>query len=126
MSALDPKEVERFGKLLGLLGSDFDGERAAAAAKATGFLAVRHLAWSDVTEMLKHPPVIIAPAVESRPHQAEARRCLASKVAWKDHEVRFLKSMTTQIGRLTQKQRDWLDGILDRVARYERESSYDF
>jgi len=67
MSALDPRDADRFGKLLGMLGSSHDGERASAAARATEFLHARRLGWPDVAAMLKspsvqdHPPPVGAP-----------------------------------------------------------------
>ncbi|MEO6092330.1 MAG: hypothetical protein ABIT04_10350 [Novosphingobium sp.] len=121
MSALDPADMDRFGKLLGLLGSDHDGERASAAGKATEFLSRRRLGWYDIAEQLKRPPVVIPPRLEpSRSHQVDARRCLTSGVAWKPHELEFLSQMAAQLRRPTDKQRDWLDGLLDRVAAARR------
>jgi hypothetical protein len=116
MSALDPREAERFGKILGLLGSDHHGERAAAALKATEFLQARELSWSEVSEMLKHPRsnTLPPPAAQTRQHQVAARQCLASNAAWKDHERAFLLTMAMQRRSPTERQRDWLDGLLDR------------
>jgi hypothetical protein len=117
VSAFDPRDADRFGKLLGLLGSDHDGERAAAALKATEFLSAREMAWFDVAEMLKYPPVLYEPppVAPSRSHQADARHCLKSGQPWKIHERSFLEQMAEQLRRPTDKQRDWLDGLLDRV-----------
>ena len=129
MSALDPRDLDRFGKILGLLGSDHLGERAAAAAKATEFLTARELAWCDVTEMLKHPPVVVhspAPAPTPRSHQMDARHCLGSGTRWKDHEAKFLQQMTSQFRRPSDAQRDWLDGLLDRAVAAERRTSRDY
>jgi hypothetical protein len=47
---LSPAERDFFVKLCGMLGSDQDGERAAAAAKASNFLRQRTLTWSDVVQ----------------------------------------------------------------------------
>ncbi len=46
---MTPPDLERFRKLLGMLGSDQAGERAAAALKATEWLKANGLSWSDVT-----------------------------------------------------------------------------
>lgn len=133
MSALDPRDIERFGKILGLLSSNHDGERAAAAWKASQFLETRQLGWGDVTEMLKAPPVIIRPQVINpspadapRVHQMDARRCLSSTIRWKEHESRFLHQMAAQQRKPTEKQRDWLDALSDRVTRFYRENACDF
>lgn len=126
MSVLDPTDIDRFGKILGLLGSNHDGERAVAALKATAFLSSRQLAWADVTDMLKRPPVVIrepAPAAPPRSHNMDARRCLHSGVIWKPHERDFLVQMSTQRSRPTEKQEAWLDALADRVTRFNRESS---
>ena len=123
MSALDPREIDRFTKILGLLGSDQLGERAAAAAKATAFLSDRSLGWIDVGEMLKKPPVVIrepVPAAPPKSHQTDARRCLQSGIGWKPHEREFLNQMMSQRSRPSEKQEAWLDGLCDRVTRFRR------
>lgn len=45
MTALD---LDRFRKVVGLLASDHDGERASAALKATAILTAAGRSWSDV------------------------------------------------------------------------------
>jgi flagellar biosynthesis/type III secretory pathway protein FliH len=45
---MDAKLRERFGKLIGKLGSDQDGERANAASLCTKFLREHRLTWADV------------------------------------------------------------------------------
>jgi hypothetical protein len=46
--ALAPPERARLAKILGLLGSDYDGERASAGAMAWAFLRERGLTWFDL------------------------------------------------------------------------------
>jgi hypothetical protein len=48
MSALDPQDADRLAKILGLLGSAHDGERASAALKAHDLIRSRNLTWPDV------------------------------------------------------------------------------
>jgi hypothetical protein len=122
MSVLDPRDADRFGKIIGLLGSNHDGERAAAALKATEFLRARQLGWPDVAEMLKPAPVLYAPIPGRAPrcHQVDARQCLASGFAWKPHEADFLRQMTTQRQKPSERQAHWLDGLLDRATRAAR------
>src|SRR5262245_64972779 len=48
MSALDPCIADRLAKLLGMLGSDHDGERASAARKADQLVREHGLRWPDV------------------------------------------------------------------------------
>jgi hypothetical protein len=45
---MTPADLKRFHKLCGLLGSEHDGERAAAALKATSWLKEHGLSWADV------------------------------------------------------------------------------
>lgn len=45
---LPPADLSRLGKLAGMLGSDFDGERATAAALASNLLKNHGLTWADV------------------------------------------------------------------------------
>jgi hypothetical protein len=59
MKGLTPTEIEKLAKLLGMMGSSFAGERAAAAAKASEFLRERGLQWSHI--------IGTAPAPESEP-----------------------------------------------------------
>ena len=48
MTALDPHAADKLAKLCGMFGSDHDGERATAAAKADQLIRSRGLRWSDV------------------------------------------------------------------------------
>ena len=48
MTALDPHAADKLAKLCGLFGSDHDGERATAAAKADQLIRSHGLCWSDV------------------------------------------------------------------------------
>lgn len=120
MSTLAPRDIDHFGKILGLLASGHDGERAVAALKATDFLRQRQLHWCDVTQQLRQPPMVIARAAPSRSHQMDARLCLQSTIAWKPYERDFLSQMAAQRRRPTDKQNDWLDGLLDRVVADRR------
>lgn len=48
ISDLPPDALSRLEKLAGMLGSDFDGERASAAALASKLLNNHGLTWADV------------------------------------------------------------------------------
>ncbi|MGO8840922.1 MAG: hypothetical protein ACLQF1_07260 [Methyloceanibacter sp.] len=48
MTEIDPASAERLVKLLGMLGSDHDGERAAAGALADRLLREQGLSWYDL------------------------------------------------------------------------------
>ena len=47
-STIDQSVIDRLTKLLGMLGSAHDGERAVAAAEADELVRSRGLTWSDV------------------------------------------------------------------------------
>ena len=48
MTALDPHAADRLARICGMFGSDHDGERATAAAKADQLIRSHGLRWSDV------------------------------------------------------------------------------
>ncbi len=48
MNSLDVSTANRLAKVCGLFGSDHDGERATAAAKANELMRERGLSWSDL------------------------------------------------------------------------------
>ena len=49
--ASNPKiDISKFSRVCGMLGSDFDGERAAAALAATRMLANSGMTWSELFE----------------------------------------------------------------------------
>jgi hypothetical protein len=52
---LSPRSAERLVKLLGMLGSNHDGERAAAAAKANELVRGHGLVWRDVIPTTPEP-----------------------------------------------------------------------
>lgn len=48
--AIQKRDVERLERILGLLGSDHDGERASAALAASALIGKHKLSWRDVIE----------------------------------------------------------------------------
>ena len=70
-STIDQSVIDRLTKLLGMLGSAHDGERAVAAAKADELVRSRGLTWSDVV---------------ARPQLASAPRRSSSE-AWHEPET---------------------------------------
>lgn len=55
---MTPADLERFRKICGMLSSAHDGERAAAARKASEFLASHGLTWSSVSLPVEQPDVL--------------------------------------------------------------------
>lgn len=77
MMAPDRKTVSRLAAVCARLGSDFDGERAAAGLLATRILADAGISWSDlITRAFAEPMPIHAPPPPS--YQSNS----ASKPAW--------------------------------------------
>lgn len=115
----------RLSKLIPRLASDHEGEVVATVAAIRRTLENGGLDLHALAAAIGEPPkptVIYrsepARAEPSRSHQMDARRCLQSGIAWKPHEAEFLRQMASAFRRPTEKQRDWLDGLLDRAARY--------
>ena len=115
MSALAPADVDRLVKLLGMLGSSFDGERAAAGQKAHEFIRSRGLIWSDIIR-----PSLPPPRPEPAYHPAASWRqtvawCLSDDTLLSEWEFRFLLSIRHR-SRLTPKQRAVLDKIAAKLS----------
>ena len=119
---LDPRSIERLVKLLGMLGSNHDGERAAAALKANALVRDHGLVWSDI---------IPTPHADRRPNDARAKNQDDQKVDWRimrdfcaqrshllrPREQEFIDHIDSWRGALTPKQRDWLIAIYARVKK---------
>ena len=73
---LDDQTLDRLGKLLGMLGSEHSGERAAAASKAHDLLRANGLDWAALVDLvrtsLRHGPGQPPPRPDPPPryHQA--------------------------------------------------------
>lgn len=96
MSALAPGQADRLAKVLGLLGSDHDGERAAAALMATKIIRAAGLTWPDiVTPRPSAPPPPPPPKTWREPHtpQEAAAECLRWSDVLTDWEKEFCKSV---------------------------------
>jgi hypothetical protein len=103
---LNEADVKRLVRLLGMLGSDHIGERAAAALKADEFVRDHGLSWADVigadiTTTASSDHELIAEAL--------ADRDLLSEI-----EVKFLRD-AAGFAELSDKQQAWLHRIVDKV-----------
>lgn len=121
MSGLPPDDHRKLVGILARLGSPADGERAAAGLLATRLLGKHKLSWEDVMPLSLPSPTASRwyQETEQHDHRADASRCLNSGLQWKPHERKFLDQMRQQRRAPTDKQRGWLDGLVDRVARQE-------
>jgi hypothetical protein len=110
---LAPTDRQRLAKLLGMLGSDYAGERDAAGLAAHRFIRERDLSWDDVI----HPDI---PATGNRdtlqPWRATVAECLRQPGALRAWERQFLRSLS-DFPRISQKQRSVLGQIAERVLR---------
>jgi hypothetical protein len=126
---LNPRSIDRLVKLLGMLGSSHDGERAVAALKANALVREHGLVWADV----------IPTTPEQRSYRQEqrwnddtgAKKQNDQQVDWRDmrnfcaqrshllrsREQEFIDDIEDWRGALTEKQNAWLVSIYTRVKK---------
>lgn len=112
------RAVERLVRLAGMLGSDFEGERANAAALATRALQAHGLTWRELVERaFAHRP---APEPVPRPPRSGpahlARWLLNQPGDWSEWERKFLANLSAWHGAPTAKQLGILQRLADRVV----------
>jgi len=107
---LEPATAARLAKILGLLGSDHDGERAAAGLKADQLLRESGLTWRDIIAppIVPDPPRIRSWRAGENDWQRMARFCHArqGKLSLRDRD--FVRTMLYWRGSPTAKQQSWL------------------
>jgi hypothetical protein len=108
MDRLAPDALERLIKLLGMLGSAHDGERAAAGLKAHELLRRHGLTWSDILPATPTPP----PKIGWRDKLAA---CTAHAHCLNSREHAFVQSLARWRGTPTEKQLAWLDRIYENL-----------
>jgi hypothetical protein len=106
VGVLTDDELDKLGKLLGMLGSDFAGERAAAGAKAAQLVRSKGLTWSDVLK----PQV---PAVQ--PEWSAHRR------PWSSGSWRDLARLCLELGEERCLLNDWETSFLRNIAQRWRQ-----
>lgn len=111
MTVLSRTDRDRLGKLLGLLGSDFPGERDAAAQAAHRIVMRAGLTWQQVVE----PPPVEKKLPELGTWRATVAACLAKPGSLRPWEISFLRDLP-QFRRLSVKQRYVLKEIADRLG----------
>lgn len=104
---------DRLVKLLGLLGSDHDGERANAAAAADRLVRAAGLTWRDLI-LPELPQSVRRPAVKDALAFVLARQSLLT--AW---ERKFCVSLYTQHSAATDKQAAILAQIVEKCRLAE-------
>jgi hypothetical protein len=112
MDRLGPDALERLIKLLGMLGSVHDGERAAAGLKANELIRRHGLTWSDVlltTPMPPSPPPKLG-------WRDKLRICTAQQHRLSSWERTFVQSLTRWRGTPTEKQLAKLERIYENLS----------
>jgi hypothetical protein len=114
---LDPHSADRLRKLCGMLGSEHDGERAAAAAKADALVRAAGLTWAEIIA----PPIVpdYSPRIRSwRSGDTDWHRmaqfCHARRWSLSQREREFVESVLTW-RQLSERQKDWLTAIYARL-----------
>lgn len=113
MASLQPEDRTRLIRLLGMLGSMYDGERANAAALADRFVREKGMTWAEVVT----PPPSMPP---SPPRPRSWRDVLREVVEWQDAlsswERGFIETLRHWNGQPTAKQTAVLHGIAERFG----------
>jgi hypothetical protein len=108
MDRLAADTLERLVKLLGMLGSAHDGERAAAGLKAHELVRRHGLTWSDI--------LLAAPASPPRRGwRDKLTACQAHQHCLNSRERTFVLSLAQWRGTPTEKQLAWLDHIYENL-----------
>lgn len=117
-------DLERFGKVAGLLASPVAGERAAAADRATDILCRAGMTWADLLAALRPAAPASGPIrASARPRQpwygtgrVDAAMCAMGPAGLNDWEIGFCGTVATR-GCVSARERQILDGI---IAKRER------
>lgn len=104
---LDPASRAKLVGILGMLGSDFDGERASAGLLATRLLKDCGLRWEDVIP----PAVCFAGEQSSGGNRSNLTLCLHHLGQLTEWECGFVQSVASR-GQMSPKQVD----VLARIA----------
>ncbi|MFL5253330.1 MAG: hypothetical protein ACJ8AI_10625 [Rhodopila sp.] len=111
MIGLSDASRVRLSRLLGMLGSTFDGEVINAGRQADRLVKAAGLTWTDI---IVAPP----PGADNDPHAADWRRtataCLRFPMLINRWEFEFLSGLG-RFPRISQKQRSRLENIVARL-----------
>jgi len=107
----EPLDYTRLAKLLGMLGSDHDGEIAAAGRAASRLVRAAGLDWHEVLrERVKHVPVVVRPPRATSPGD-KIEACLAHPAGLNEWERNFIRSLRDFRGKFSAKQLATLDRL---------------
>ena len=111
MTALDHQASQRLAKLLGMLGSNSDGERANAARMVDQLVRGLGLTWSDI---------VMPHAVPASDWQRMANYCLTLRDQLNQREMEFVESIARYRAAPSNKQQSWLSKIHARLSGGDR------
>ncbi|MBX3501167.1 MAG: hypothetical protein KF889_17140 [Alphaproteobacteria bacterium] len=121
---LTPQILERLGQLILLLSSPHDGEKVAACGAITRTLGAAGLDLHALAEIVRRAAAADAPPDPPRDAtspQGRAAWCLRVGAAiLKSRERKFLHDIARARFALTDKQRVWLEAIVERVQAAAR------
>ncbi len=113
---MSPKDKTRLIQLLGMLGSDFDNERATAGRMANDIVKANKLSWD---ELLNEKPLIVINKQEQNYNswRAKARRCIDDyPEEMTDWESEFMHSILVRgFATLTPRQEEVLERIYNKL-----------
>lgn len=100
--------------ICGMFGSQHDGERAAAASKAHDVVQELGVTWDQIL-------VFPADKAEMAEVRRKARTLLKHADLFSDFEIKFLKNLKRYTRPLSQKQRDLLAQLVERLEELAEE-----
>lgn len=106
---MDTRTRFLLGKMVGLLGSDHDGEVVAAARQIRRLLESKGLSFGDLVSLVTGASKALEPANETL---SMVEAILANESMMRDHEARFVRDIGARIRawpafRMTAKQANW-------------------
>jgi hypothetical protein len=114
MNALTPL-APKLAKLLPMLGSTFDGEVVNTARAIETALRSCRLDWHDLAQAICAPlPAAVHPC-DDRDWRDLLAFCACRMSLLNGREREFLRSIARWRGNLTERQRDWLEAIADKL-----------
>lgn len=108
-------EAQRLAKLLGMLGSACEAERAYAAAKANELVREAGLTW----EAIVTPLIVTLPPPEVVKWRSLVQFCLEHVDDLSDRDSDFIAKLSSYRCLPSDKQLTWLYDIVDRLQRGE-------
>lgn len=107
MAKLSDHDRERLTHILGLLGSDQPGERAAAALAAHRMVTGLGLGWDDILAAEAEPPKVVVRRVREWDinHQDAAEARIRQLKSTTERQERHIRSLRNRINTLTERER---------------------